>query len=223
MLSQLAVFAVADPGKMSNVASRLLRVLDIEHWIVQRVSLSHTSFCAVTASAVIVATADPFSSITRLRSASIDLPVIVLHPALSKQLSSALNGMGVASCRGLRVSPQLLRRDLERLSARRPSQAMWGGIWLDVARLEIGVRDISVKLTPHEFSIFQVLRARHGQTVPAHTLLVHMVGQTNEGHRSSTLVPVHIHNLRRKLARIGLESALVTTRGAGYALRNRGE
>lgn len=213
------VFAVADVGAMMTTVGDLLQQVGVEHRLVSRVSVSHVSFCTTTARVAIVAGIDPLALLIPLLGLTCELPVLAISMGVPKRWADGLRDAGVRISRRLPISPLTLRRDLRRLAESLEPRDRGAGVWLDTARLEAGVGDVRVQLTRHEFSILQALCARPQEPIPSHRLLLHTWGETGEERRSQTLVAVHVHNLRAKLAAIGLDGAVVTVRNAGYAFQ----
>lgn len=74
----------------------------------------------------------------------------------------------------------------------------------------------SVRLTPREYAILEVLIRRAGEVV-SRARLAESVWE-EEPDRLTNLVDVHVSHLRRKIDRPGLVRLIHTVRGHGYRL-----
>jgi two-component system alkaline phosphatase synthesis response regulator PhoP len=87
---------------------------------------------------------------------------------------------------------------------------------------ELWCHDQKVALTPREFSLFAYLLERPGVVVPVDELLEHVWGFF-PGTGAPAVVRVHMSNLRRKIASLGVRDCpLRTLPHRGYCLVSRG-
>jgi len=89
---------------------------------------------------------------------------------------------------------------------------------LDVPGMRILFQNQSIPLTPREFSIVALLARARGAVVSRRDLLATMSGPADQTPLSENALEARIAQLRKKLARIGLDHHLQTVRNAGYRL-----
>ena len=217
-----AVFVVADARHAAPVG-RLLEALDTEYRVVDRAGPGDVSFCTSRAAVAIIATDDaPLARAIQLFSAGIELPVLVLCARPTPELRADLEHAGVSSCRSWPITAPRLRAALRHLAARRqlgtPADV---GLWIDPPLLRIGRGSATVTVTRCELALLQALIANAGEAVPSHRLLRCGWGEQVPARSAGQLVTVHIHNLRRKLERVGLRGAITTVRQFGYMIAPR--
>jgi DNA-binding response OmpR family regulator len=104
---------------------------------------------------------------------------------------------------------------------RRPGNAL--GITLEAGNLALDTigRDVRVDSRPlglrhQELAILEILMRRLGRVVPKTVLQEKLYGMDREP--DSDAIPVHVSNLRRRLAEGGASPAIHTVRGIGYLL-----
>lgn len=217
-----AVYAVVDPGRARHV-SALLESADAEYRMVERAAPADLSFCVSRASVAMIATDDaPLSRVVQLFGSGIELPLLVLCNRATPERRAELQRAGVGSCHALSITAGRLRAVLRRLaSGRRPSTAADVGLWIDPALMRVGHGSASVGVTRCELALLQALIAQAGQAVASHRLLLCGWGADVPARSANQLVTVHMHNLRRKLERVGLRGAITTVRGFGYMIAAR--
>jgi two-component system alkaline phosphatase synthesis response regulator PhoP len=92
-----------------------------------------------------------------------------------------------------------------------------GELAVDLDQHQVRVKDQLVKLTPTEFSLLQALAEHPGHTLTRLELIEKGLGYSYEGLERT--VDSHIKNMRRKLAKAGVEGELIeTVFGVGYRL-----
>ncbi len=89
-----------------------------------------------------------------------------------------------------------------------------GELKLDTKSREVYAKDKSVKLSPAEFDLLELL-LQNKNTVLTRYQLNEYLCQDYNSLKLSNIVDVHIKNLRKK---IGLEDCIVTVRGVGYKI-----
>jgi DNA-binding response OmpR family regulator len=93
------------------------------------------------------------------------------------------------------------------------------GAYFDAGRNEVVSAAGAVRLTRTEARLLAVMAQRRGQSVSSVDLMRDALGYV-EAVSASTLIRAHMHNLRAKLAAVGLDDAIWTYRGRGYCLRD---
>lgn len=78
--------------------------------------------------------------------------------------------------------------------------------------------DRSVRLSQREFAVLHCLSSHDGRPVDADELLRVVWGDTPASARPRQIVDVYVHQLRRKLGKLGLRNPIATVRRFGYAL-----
>lgn len=167
---------------------------------------------------------DGFDVMRRIRERS-DVPVILLSE----------NGAGVDEVVGLTlgaddfvprsVVPRLfvarVRALLRRVRGRVARDGFrFGPLELDPAQFRASARGRELPLTLSEFRLLEALVRAAGLTLSRRQLLAAV---SPEGDVLERTVDVHIANIRRKLATLGLAGLVETVRGVGYRLaRPRG-
>lgn len=92
-----------------------------------------------------------------------------------------------------------------------------GGIVLDSVSRSVEVNGEPLPLPRHELTLLETLLRRQGRVVTRDTLIEQLYSAGEEP--PSNALPVHIHNLRRRLEARSVDGAIVTFRGLGYMLR----
>jgi len=154
----------------------------------------------------------------RLRRES-DVPIIMLT-ALSEEIDQ-VTGLEIGaddyitkpfSVRTLVARVRaLLRRTRGDIKA--PNIIRVGRLEIDSEKYAVTFNGGSIKLTPNEFKLLQILASRPGQTLTREQLLDDLHGAVSSMDRS---VDSHIKNLRKKLEVASGESMIETVYGIGY-------
>ena len=114
-----------------------------------------------------------------------------------------------------RVRALLRRRELDRATGQ--SVYRVGGIELDAARHELRVDGKSVRLTPSEFRILQLLASEPERVFRRREIMERLWASDHVGDQRAC--DVHVSSLRRKIERDrGRAQRIVTVRGVGYKL-----
>lgn len=166
---------------------------------------------------------DGFDVMRRLRETS-DVPLILLSE----------DGAGVDEVVGLTlgaddfvprsVVPRLFVARIKALLRRTRSgvpreRYRVGALELDPGRFRATVRGQELDLTLSEFRLLEALARDAGMALSRRQLLEAASG---EGATLERTVDVHVSNIRRKLARHGVNDLLETVRGVGYRATARG-
>ena len=91
------------------------------------------------------------------------------------------------------------------------------GIVLDSVSREVEVNGNPLPLPRHELTLLETLLRRQGRVVTRSLLIEQMY--SGEEEPPSNPLPVHVHNLRRRLEACRFCGTIVTHRGLGYMLR----
>ena len=97
-----------------------------------------------------------------------------------------------------------------------PSSITYAGLTIDTAKRQVTVKDKSVKLTPKEFQLLEIL-ARNPETVLSREYLLNHIWGVTIGNTSNRL-EVCIRGLRRKLHELSGDELINTEYGIGYKL-----
>ena len=92
-----------------------------------------------------------------------------------------------------------------------------GGIVLDSVSRSVEVNGEPLALPRHELTLLETLLRRQGRVVTRDMLIEQLYSAGEEP--PSNALPVHVHNLRRRLEARSVGGAIVTFRGLGYMLR----
>lgn len=97
-----------------------------------------------------------------------------------------------------------------------PSAITYAGLTIDTAQRQVKVSDRTVKLTPKEFQLLEML-ARNPETVLSREHLLNHIWGVTVGNTSNRL-EVCIRSLRKKLHALSGEELINTEYGIGYKL-----
>jgi DNA-binding response OmpR family regulator len=92
-----------------------------------------------------------------------------------------------------------------------------GALRFDTAGRAVSVHGEPLPLPRHELAALECLLRRMGRVVTKESLIEQIYAGEDEP--ASNAVPVHIHNLRRKLEAAGTAVEIATFRGLGYMLK----
>lgn len=117
--------------------------------------------------------------------------------------------------------PELLARIralIRRGGASSPSTLEWGELYLDPALYEVSYRGQTLRLTPKEYSLLELL-IRHGRRILTRGVIIEHLWSSAEPPEEST-VKAYIRRLRQKLKAVGAPDDLIeTAQGLGYRLK----
>jgi len=88
-----------------------------------------------------------------------------------------------------------------------------GPVVLDISASQASVLGTAIPLRPAEFRLFSYLATNRERVIGARELMTDLIGNTNP---DTTLIRVHLSQLRRKLGAVGV--VIETVRGVGYRL-----
>ena len=97
-----------------------------------------------------------------------------------------------------------------------PDVARFGDIELDRANMELRCGGRSVKLTNKAFQLMELLMDRPGSVHSVDSIMERVWGWDSES--ESSVVWVHISQLRKRLAELGSRVEIRASRGVGYSL-----
>lgn len=85
-------------------------------------------------------------------------------------------------------------------------------------QVECNRNGVSVKLTPREFAIFDLLVKHRDQAISRQALTRHIWQVEQRATPIHNLIDVHIYRLRKKLEQVGQRGLIQTVRDVGYVL-----
>jgi DNA-binding response OmpR family regulator len=122
------------------------------------------------------------------------------------------------------VKPFAMEELLARLRAllRRPGGALGrvleiGNLRFDAKERRTTIAGEDLILPRHELAALECLLRRAGRVVSKETLIEQLYGADEEP--ASNAVPVHIHNLRKRLSDAEADIGIMTLRGLGYMIK----
>lgn len=122
----------------------------------------------------------------------------------------------------LRVRALLKRGNSLLPSLAKPEIHAIGDLTLDPDNLTISINSKSIKLTPTEFDIINILMQHYGQTVQSKVFLKEIWGYSEDD--EVEMVRVHVRHLRSKIEKIAPKSKYIqTVYGGGYKLNPTAE
>lgn len=164
---------------------------------------------------------DGLSLLRWLRARGCGTPILILSARDS--LEARVTGLDEGADDYL-VKPYAEVELLARLRAllRRPGAALGrvlacGEIVLDSVSRSVEINRSPLTLPRHELALLEALLRRQGRLVTRALLIEQLYAAEDEP--SSNALPVHVHNLRRRMAQAGATATIVTFRGLGYMLR----
>lgn len=199
--------------------SALLRDPRLEVFSVTDLTAEWISFSQRVAGTIVVTEGDPLRALSWVVTAGVNGPIVMAVGKRHRSETSDMVEAGAIACVVLPVTAD----DIGRLIPALRKHAALARIdttlrlLLDPIGRVIRYRDRSVQLSQREFAVLHCLSAHRGRAVRAEDLL-RTVWQNREGARSRQILDVYIHQLRRKLDSLGLDGAISTVRGFGYAL-----
>lgn len=121
--------------------------------------------------------------------------------------------------------PELLARIralLRRGQTVSPPILEWGQLRLDPATYEVCYGDQTLRLTPKEYSLLELL-IRNGRQIMSRSAIIEHVWSLENPPKEDT-IKVHVKSLRSKLRAVGAPEDLIeTVHGLGYRLKSIGE
>lgn len=177
------------------------------------------SFGRRAAACVLATTDDPFAALTFAVMSGLRERVVL---AIDRQYALACDDLLAAGAHACVTMPfakadvnALVRSLLQPTDS--PTVAAALHLALDPLTRTIRHADCVARLTQREFALLHCL-VSHGPAVSAETLLRTAWGDNPKVAGSRPVLEVYVHQLRKKLAHVGLAGALRTVRGFGYEL-----
>lgn len=158
----------------------------------------------------------------RIREEGFDTPVLILSARgeMEERVAGLDSGADDYLGKPFAFEELLARvRALTRRSERpmMPEMLRSGRIALDQQARRTYFNDEEIDLSPREFALLEYLMRNAGQVLSRDQILERVWGYDAEP--EGNVVDLYIHYLRRKLARPGDDSPIVTVRGLGYTMR----
>jgi DNA-binding response OmpR family regulator len=164
---------------------------------------------------------DGLKLVHELRTARSNTPVLVM--TAKDAVPDRVAGLDAGADDYL-VKPFASEELLARLRAllRRPGGSLGkflsaGAVAFDTVERVVTVAGQALALPRHELAALECLLRRMGRVVTKDTLIEQLYAGDDEP--ASNAVPVHIHNLRKKLETANAAVEIITFRGLGYMLR----
>lgn len=158
----------------------------------------------------------------RLRSQGFTMPVLMLTARDTS--SDKVTGLD-AGADDYVIKPVDLQELLARIRAllRRGSSSSspilnWGDLYLDPSTYEVSYNNQTVRLTPKEYSLLELL-LRNGRRILSRSVIIEHIWSFENPPEENT-VKAHIKGLRHKLRAVGACDDLIeTVHGVGYRLK----
>ena len=166
---------------------------------------------------------DGFEVLKRLRTADVNLPVLMLtaRDAPTDQVKGLDSGADDYVIKpftfvvlAARVKALLRRRETDH-----PEVLRFDDLWLDTGARRARRGDRDIELTSTEYEVLRQFLLHPRRVLPKHYLMDRIWGYDVEG--SSNVLEVYVKQLRHKLEAAGEGRLIHTFRGAGYILRER--
>jgi DNA-binding response OmpR family regulator len=166
---------------------------------------------------------DGLEVLAAVRAVGVTVPILVL--TARDAVEDRVRGLNRGADDYL-VKPFSTAELIARIKAllRRPGGALGtvlkaGNVSLDTLGRDAKIGAQAVAFSRREIAILEHLMRRLGRVVPRTVLEEKLYGLDRE--IESNAVPVHVHNLRRKLRDFGATAEIHTVRGVGYLLAER--
>ena len=91
---------------------------------------------------------------------------------------------------------------------------------LNMASKQIFINNRILELAPREYAILEYLIINYDKVISTETLIEHVWDSDVDLFTES--VKVHISNLRKKIKNMGVEDSILTVRGHGYTINQKG-
>ena len=203
--------------------TRGLEALESDHRVElitpRELSAEWVSFGRRAAACVLATSEDPFELLTYAIMAGLRDRVVMAIEQRHAGVSDDLLHAGAYACVTMPVSTADVSTLVSSLAEPAGSPLVAGGIRLVLDPLTRTIRhgDRSARLTQREFALLHCL-VSHATPVSAEELLRTAWGDNPKVAGSRPVLEVYVHQVRKKLARVGLDRVLRTVRGFGYEL-----
>jgi len=221
-LNPLPVLLVRRGAVGARALGALQRDPRLEVFTADNLTPEWVSFSQRVAATIVATGQDPLSALGWVVTAGLNGPVVMAVSPRHKGRANDLIEAGAIACVLLPVTA----RDVGTLVPLLVKHAAIAHIdntlrlLFDPIGRMVRYRDRSVRLSQREFAVLHCLSTYGGRPVSADQLLRIVWGgeDAGAGERSRQILDVYIHQLRKKLDRLGLRGAIATMRGFGYAL-----
>jgi DNA-binding response OmpR family regulator len=159
-----------------------------------------------------------------IRKAKIDTPVIML--TAKGTVEDKIKGLDYGADDYLQKPFAIaelmarIRSLLRRTSDNRDLILTVSDVSLNTKTRQAKKKDITVELTPKEFSILEFLLYNKNRAVSRFTLAEHVWGDEFDPFTMSNFIDVHIKNLRRKIGDTDKKKIISTIRGIGFIIED---
>jgi len=163
-----------------------------------------------------------YDVVRRMRSARIDVPVLILSGLSRPQ--AKVKGLGVGAddfiSKPFDKAELLARMQAVVRRSKGFSQPTLriGPLQLNLDSREVSVNGTPIHLTGKEYAILELLVLRKGMVLTKEAFLNHLYGGMDEPEMK--IIDVFICKLRKKLAQAGADSLIGTVWGRGYMMRD---
>lgn len=189
----------------------------LELFVVEELSAEWISFSQRVAGTIVATDGDPLRALGWVVTAGFNGPLVMAINKRYQRETADLMDAGAIACVGMPITSddvsKLIPVLLKHAALARIDTTL--RLLLDPIGRVIRYRNRSVLLSQREFAVLHCLSSHRGRPARAEELLK-VVWQKRS--RSRQILDVYIHQLRKKLEHIGLDGAIATVRGFGYAL-----
>lgn len=166
---------------------------------------------------------DGIEVLRRLRASGIETPALFL--TARSEIEQRVEGLDAGADDYLSKpfsTAELLARVramLRRKAQYTPDLLTFREVALNRATYELSYRDAVQPLSGKEFQVMEMLMVRPGQVIGTEAFMTHIWGWDTRV--DTSVVWVHVSNIRKKIDRIGAPIGIRFVRGAGYVLEAR--
>lgn len=194
----------------------------VELYVADALTSDWLTFARRVAGIIALTDTDPFNALGYVVTAEVSCPIVV---ALSRRYRGDMGDLLEAGA-AAGVTTPLSRADADRIIpifTAHPGLVRMDGslrLLLDPISRVARYRNKVVRLSLREFALLHCLMEERGRPVSADTIMRFVWGDAPV--ESRRILDVYVFQLRRKLRSIGLQGAISTVRGFGYALSASG-
>ena len=166
---------------------------------------------------------DGIEVLKRLRAKGISTPALFL--TARTEVSQRVEGLDAGADDYLPkpfATDELLARVramLRRKDTYLPDLLTWGSLSLNRSTYELACGSESRSLSGREYQLMEMLMQRPGMILPTEEIMTHVWGWDSDV--DTSVVWVHISNIRKKLAALNSGATIRFVRGAGYVLEEK--
>jgi len=220
LISPLCLLLLTFEPTDEKLLSSLFENPRLEVFRVSSLGPEWTAFAQRASAVIVVSNGDPFAALLYALSAGIDTPIVIAAPIGHMPLGDDLIAAGAFRCLNLPASRheiEALTRVLRTRSGNHNVDSKLRFV-LDPVGRTMRLRMKKVHLSEREFAILDFLSRRTGTPVAADALVKYVWSESHRSDRAKRALDVHVCNLRKKLAELGLDGTITTLRGFGYVL-----